>query len=31
MKGKNDPTTLLPLNTKTGGPVKCVKDKEILV
>ena len=28
MKGKNDPTTFLPLNTKIGGPAKCVKDKE---
>ena len=28
MKGKNDPTTFLPLNTKIGRPVKCVKDKE---
>ena len=28
MKGKNDPTTFLPLNTKICGPVKCAKDKE---
>ena len=28
MKSKNDPTTFLPLNTKLGGPVECVKDKE---
>ena len=28
MNGKNDPTKFLPLNTKIGGPVKCVKDKE---
>ena len=28
MKGKNFPQTFLPLNTKIGGPVKCVKDKE---
>ena len=28
MKGKNDPTTYLPLNTKIGGPVKWVKIKE---
>ena len=27
MKDKNDPTFLL-LNTKIGGPVKCIKDKE---
>ena len=28
MKGKNDPIIFLPQNTKRGGPVKCVKDKE---
>ena len=28
MNSKNDPTTFLPLNTKIGGPVKYVKDKE---
>ena len=28
MKDKNDPTIFLPLNTKIGGPVKCVKDKK---
>ena len=28
MKGKNDPATFLPLNTKIGEPVKCVKDRE---
>ena len=28
MKGKNDPTAFLPLNTKIDGPVKCVKDKK---
>ena len=28
MKGKNDTTIFLLLNTKIGGPVKCVKDKE---
>ena len=28
MKGKNDPTAFLLLNTKTGGTVKCVKDNE---
>ena len=27
-KGKNGPTAFLPLNTKIGRPVKCVKDKE---
>ena len=28
MKGKNDPTTFLPLNTKIGTPAKSIKDKE---
>ena len=28
MKGKNDTTTFLPLNTKIGGPIKSVKDNE---
>ena len=28
MKSKNDHTTFLPLNTKIGGPVKCVMDKK---
>ena len=28
MNIKNDTTTFLPLNTKIGGPVKCVKYKE---
>ena len=27
MKGKNDPTAFLPLNTKIGGPIKSVKGK----
>ena len=29
IKGEND-TTFLPLNTKLGGPVKCVQDKEAI-
>ena len=28
MKGKNDPTTFLPLKSKIGGLVRYVKDKE---
>ena len=28
MKGKNDPTTFLPLKSKTGGLVRYVKDRE---
>ena len=31
LKGKNDPTTFLPLNRKIGGPVKCVKDRKVFV
>ena len=27
MKSKNGPTAFLPLNTKIGGSVKCVRDK----
>ena len=29
MKGKNDPI-FFPLNTKIGGSVKCVRDKEYI-
>ena len=29
-EGKNGPTTFLPPNTKIGGPVKYVKDKETI-
>ena len=28
MKGKNDPTTFLPLKSKIGGPVRYAKDRE---
>ena len=28
MKGKNDPTTVLPLKSNLGGPVQYVKDRE---
>ena len=28
MKGKNDPTTFLPLKSNFGGPVWYVKDRE---
>ena len=28
MKGKNDPTTFLPLESSLGGPVWPVKDRE---
>ena len=28
MKGKNDPTTYLPLKSNLGGPVRYVKDRE---
>ena len=31
MNSKNDPTTFLPLESKIGGPVRYVKDREIFV
>ena len=30
MKGKNDPTTFLPLNSKLDGPVAYLKDRETI-
>ena len=30
VEGKNGHTTFLPLNTKVGGPVNYIKDKEVI-